>query len=70
MESESTKTESGGLRVADRCDACGAQAFVEVVMNSGSLLFCAHHARAMKDSYSKSAVEVRDYSEQLYAQVD
>ena len=31
----------GGL---DRCDSCGAQAYVRVTMASGPLLFCAHHA--------------------------
>lgn len=27
----------------DRCDRCGAQAYVEVRFASGPLLFCAHH---------------------------
>jgi hypothetical protein len=34
------------LTAADRCDRCGAQAFVRVTMTSGAeLLFCAHHGR-------------------------
>ncbi len=34
------------LTVADRCDRCGAQAFVRATMTSGAeLLFCAHHGR-------------------------
>jgi hypothetical protein len=34
------------LTVADRCDRCGAQAFVRATMASGAeLLFCAHHGR-------------------------
>lgn len=33
------------LRVADRCDQCGAQAFVIVTHpEAGSLWFCGHHA--------------------------
>lgn len=30
----------------DRCDGCGAQAYVRVELANGAeLLFCAHHAR-------------------------
>lgn len=31
------------LRVADRCDSCGAQAFVVTQHEAGILLWCAHH---------------------------
>lgn len=32
------------LNTTHRCDRCGAQAYVEVIMNSGNkLLFCGHH---------------------------
>ncbi|HEY0356984.1 MAG TPA: hypothetical protein VGD11_00300 [Mycobacteriales bacterium] len=32
------------LAIADRCDSCGAQAFVLTTMPSGhELLFCGHH---------------------------
>ena len=35
------------LTAADRCDRCGAQAYIRVTMPSGGeLLFCAHHGRA------------------------
>jgi hypothetical protein len=34
----------GRLTNADRCDRCGAQAFVRTTMSSGhELLWCAHH---------------------------
>lgn len=33
------------LTAADRCDRCGAQAYVRVTLSAGELLFCAHHAR-------------------------
>ncbi len=29
----------------DRCDSCGAQAYVRVVLNGSELLFCGHHAK-------------------------
>lgn len=33
------------LRAAlDRCDTCGAQAYVAAEVNGSELLFCAHHA--------------------------
>jgi ribosomal protein S14 len=35
------------LTTADRCDRCGAQAYVRAILPSGGeLLFCRHHARA------------------------
>jgi hypothetical protein len=34
------------LVAADRCDRCGAQAYVRATLPSGGeLLFCAHHSR-------------------------
>lgn len=41
------------LTAQDRCDRCGAQAYMRVVMpgdGSGVLLFCAHHARDHRDA--------------------
>lgn len=61
------RVEEFGLKVSDRCDLCGAQAFVEVVMESGKLLFCGHHARKFQNSYSKTAVKVNDYTHLLQA---
>lgn len=29
----------------DRCDRCGAQAYLRVWLEKSELLFCAHHAR-------------------------
>ena len=41
-----TLAPSQPLTAADRCDRCGAQAYVRVVMSSGGeLMFCAHHYR-------------------------
>ncbi len=48
------------LTASDRCDRCGAQAFVRVVMTAGELLFCAHHARAHSERLAQVAVEVQD----------
>lgn len=48
------------LTAADRCDRCGAQARVRVVLSTGDLLFCAHHAKAYEDKLRATAVEYVD----------
>ncbi|MDK6242230.1 MAG: hypothetical protein E6244_01495 [Actinomyces sp.] len=48
------------LRAVDRCDACGARAWVRVTMASGPLLFCAHHARLHMDALRDSALRIDD----------
>ncbi len=49
------------LTVSDRCDRCGAQAFVLVVLDSGSTLqFCGHHFREHEVRLRSVAVEVVD----------
>ncbi len=45
------------LTAADRCDRCGAQAFVRVTLATGDLLFCAHHAKAYEDKLKPAAVD-------------
>lgn len=49
------------LRIADRCDECGAQAYVAVAFESnaevdhpGELLFCGHH-------YAKHEERLREF---------
>lgn len=44
-ESEATEVNPEQVLVpADRCDRCGAQAFVMTHHEAGDLLWCAHHA--------------------------
>lgn len=38
------------LATNDRCDSCGAQAYVEVKGITGELLFCNHHYNKIVDS--------------------
>jgi hypothetical protein len=45
---------------ADRCDRCGAQAFVRAVLPSGDLMFCAHHGRVYGDALEQVALAVED----------
>jgi len=45
----------------DRCDRCGAQAYVRFELaNGGELMFCAHHARAHSSKLSEIATKVDD----------
>lgn len=56
------------LTAADRCDRCGAQAYVRVVLSSGGdLLFCAHHMRKHDDSLRKIATEIQDETDRLHS---
>lgn len=48
------------MTTLDRCDACGAQAYVRVVMPYGQLLFCGHHANAHLEKLSATALSVQD----------
>jgi hypothetical protein len=50
----------GQLRVADRCDACGSQAFVSAHFWPGRLLFCGHHYARHKDALRRVALMVDD----------
>lgn len=54
------------LSAADRCDRCGARAYLRAVLPSGGeLLFCAHHAREHAEALRAAAAEVHDETERL-----
>ena len=54
------------LSAVDRCDRCGARAYLRAVLPSGgALLFCAHHAREHEAALRAIAVEVQDETGQL-----
>ncbi|RNL79628.1 DUF7455 domain-containing protein [Nocardioides marmorisolisilvae] len=54
------------LTAVDRCDRCGAQAYLRVSLKSGGeLLFCAHHAREHGDKLREIAAYVHDETEKL-----
>jgi hypothetical protein len=56
------------LTATDRCDRCGAQAYVRVVMSSGSeLLFCAHHWHQNEDRLREISAAVHDERDRLAA---
>jgi len=53
------------LTAFDRCDSCGAQAYIKVTMSSGELLFCAHHGAKFKEKLSTTALNWHDESARL-----
>ena len=54
------------LTAADRCDRCGARAYVRVVLpGGGELLFCAHHGRAHEAALRAHEAEIHDESHAL-----
>ena len=57
---------SSPLTAADRCDRCGAQAYLRVELQSGGeLLFCAHHARQHGDKLKQIAANLVDETDRL-----
>lgn len=53
------------LTALDRCDYCGAQAYVKATLASGELLFCAHHAAEFKEKVQPMALDWHDESSRL-----
>ena len=64
-----TTLETPELNATHRCDACGAQAYVRVVLEStgGELLFCAHHARRHGEKLREVALLFQDETASLLA---
>ncbi len=55
-----TAPTQAALTAVDRCDRCGAQAYLRVELQTGGeLLFCAHHAREHGDKLREIAATVR-----------
>ncbi len=53
------------LTAHDRCDRCGAQAYIRARLNGGGeLLFCAHHGRQHL-SKLRAHAQIRDETERL-----
>jgi hypothetical protein len=49
------------LTAVDRCDRCGAQAYMRVTLPAGGeLLFCAHHGRAYTPKLQELDAQIVD----------
>ncbi len=61
-----TTLDASPLVAADRCDRCGAQAYLRVTLASGAeLLFCAHHGREHEARLRQVAATIQDESGRL-----
>ncbi len=57
---------AGLMNAGQRCDRCGAQAYVRAILPSyRELLFCAHHYRQHAPVLAEVAAEIRDETERL-----
>jgi hypothetical protein len=57
---------SAPLTAVDRCDRCGAQAYLRVQLKGGGeLQFCAHHAREHSEKLREVAEHVQDETGKL-----
>ena len=64
--SDQLMLESVPLNALDRCDRCGAQAYVRaVLLNGGELMFCAHHGKEYAEKLKSVAATIIDESEKL-----
>ena len=59
--------EKRPLTTADRCDACGARAYVRVVLPIGELMFCGHHGRMHTPVLEAQALFIQDETGRLSA---
>lgn len=58
------------LTALDRCDSCGARAWVRAVMGSSELLFCAHHAKQHLPALSVRATFIQDDRDMLLSEAE
>ena len=58
--------ESTPLNALDRCDRCGAQAYVRAtLLTGGELLFCAHNGKEYAETLKTVAARIQDEYEKL-----
>ena len=62
-----TAVATSPLTASDRCDRCGAQAYLRVELPGGNeLLFCAHHGREHGPKLRSLAVNWHDETGKLF----
>lgn len=61
-----TTMTAPALNAADRCDRCGAQAYIKAVLpGGGELLFCGHHGRQFAPTLEAQGADVLDETVRL-----
>ena len=64
--SDQITMEQTPLNSLDRCDRCGAQAYVRAVLVSGDeLTFCAHHGKEYAEGLKTVSVHIQDETQKL-----
>lgn len=69
VTAETTATlerDSYQLTALDRCDSCGAQAYIRVTIGESELMFCAHHGRRHQEKLEAIATDWHDESSRLH----
>lgn len=64
---ETTVAADRPMSGLDRCDSCGAQAYVRAVLGGSELLFCGHHARKHEEKLKSIAEVWHDETHRLSA---
>jgi len=64
-EQQEEQAQTPELNAADRCDECGAQAYIRVELASGDLLFCGHHGNEKREALEPIALSWHDETEKL-----
>ena len=63
---DATSYDASPLTAADRCDRCGAQAYVRATLPGGTdLLFCGHHGNAHRPSLLIAGASLHDETDKL-----
>lgn len=58
--------ETTPLNAVDRCDRCGAQAYVRaVLLSGGELLFCGHHGKEYAEKLKQVSAKIQDDTQKL-----
>lgn len=58
--------DASPLTATDRCDRCGAQAYIRTVLSSGSeLLFCNHHWQENEPRLRELSASIQDETDRL-----
>jgi hypothetical protein len=66
-EVSTTTIDASPLTAADRCDRCGAQAYVRAVLGTSELLFCGHHWHDNEARLREISSHIQDETARLSA---
>lgn len=65
LENNQAEAAPRPLNALDRCDLCGAQAYIRVELATGELLFCGHHGNEKKAALEPIAIKWHDETDKL-----